>query len=171
MVDLKQFREPVECWRDAALPANDVEAERKAEADRLLSIIDSAKVAHEISAPTGRPPRAWTEQEKADCKAALQRIVEMEEADSAGKVEVPRNRTEAASPKQPAAVDRAWETAPPDLYNEISSVLNKHSAESGSNTPDYVLAQFLLESMTAFNAATNRRDAHYNGSAIAGGAK
>lgn len=41
-VDLEQFREAVECWRDAALPANSVDAERVAEADRLLSIIDSA---------------------------------------------------------------------------------------------------------------------------------
>ena len=40
-VDLSQFREAVECWHDAALPANDVEAERKAEAKRLLSIIDN----------------------------------------------------------------------------------------------------------------------------------
>lgn len=40
--DLEQFREAVKCWRDAALPANDVEAERKAEANRLLSIIDNA---------------------------------------------------------------------------------------------------------------------------------
>lgn len=41
-VDLKQFREAVVCWYDAALPANDVEVERKVEAKRLLSIIDSA---------------------------------------------------------------------------------------------------------------------------------
>lgn len=47
-VDLEQFRDAVECWHDAALPANDVEAERKAEADRLLSIIDNAgKVDHQ----------------------------------------------------------------------------------------------------------------------------
>ena len=88
-----------------------------------------------------------------------------------GDADRPFSGPKRAQAQQPAAVDGAWETAPPDLYNEISSVLNKHSAESGSNTPDYVLAQFLLESMTAFNAATNRRDAHYNGSALAGGAK
>lgn len=41
-VDLEQFREAVECWLDAALPANDVEAERKAKAQRLLSVIDKA---------------------------------------------------------------------------------------------------------------------------------
>lgn len=41
-IDLEQFREAVKCWYDAALPANDVEAERKAEAKRLLSIIDNA---------------------------------------------------------------------------------------------------------------------------------
>jgi len=41
-VDLKQFREAVECWHDAALPANSVDAERKAEAKRLLALIDNA---------------------------------------------------------------------------------------------------------------------------------
>lgn len=41
-VDLEQFREAVECWRDACLPANSVDAERVAAADRLLSIIDNA---------------------------------------------------------------------------------------------------------------------------------
>lgn len=41
-VDLEQFREAVACWHDAALPANSVDAERKAEAKRLLSIIDNA---------------------------------------------------------------------------------------------------------------------------------
>lgn len=56
-VDLAQFREAVECWRDAALPANDVEAERKAEANRLLSIIDNAgKVA---SAPAVPAPEVF----------------------------------------------------------------------------------------------------------------
>ena len=157
MVDLEQFREAVECWRDAALPANDVEAERKAKARHLLSIIDSGG---KVEVPRNRTEAA----------SLARRILEQLGVIDAH-IDAAIARCEAASPKQPAAVDGAWETAPPDLYNEISSVLNKHSAESGSNTPDYVLAQFLLESMTAFNAATNRRDAHYNGSAIAGDVK
>lgn len=117
MVDLEQFREAVKCWRRSAAACGSSDDVK--EADRLLSIIDSAKVAHKISAPTGHPPRAWTEQEKADCRAALQRIVEMEEADRAGKVEESdplcvRRLNDCEYPRcgctdsdQPAAVDGA----------------------------------------------------------------
>lgn len=67
-VDLEQFREAVECWLDAALPANDVEAERKAKAQRLLSIIDNAgKVAcqHDTWEENGGARRC------ADCRKYL----------------------------------------------------------------------------------------------------
>ena len=33
-----------------------------------------------LCAPTGQAPRAWSDREKADAKAALQRIVEREKA-------------------------------------------------------------------------------------------
>lgn len=57
----------------------------------------------------------------------------------------------------------AWVAEPLGLYDELRSVLNRHSAENASNTPDYVLASFLLGSLDAFNNATNRRQSHYNG--------
>lgn len=50
---------------------------------------------------------------------------------------------------------------PPDLGNEIRSVLNRHSAENVSNTPDYVLASFLMDCLTAFEAAVVTRDGWY----------
>lgn len=46
------------------------------------------------------------------------------------------------------------------LQHDISAVLNKHSAENESNTPDYVLAQFLMYSLAAFHMATNLRALH-----------
>lgn len=41
------------------------------------------------------------------------------------------------------------------LEREIASVLNKHSAENGSNTPDFILAEYLLACLAAFNTANN----------------
>lgn len=45
------------------------------------------------------------------------------------------------------------ETSP--LEREISSVLNKHSAENESNTPDFILAEYLMACLNAFNTANN----------------
>lgn len=42
---------------------------------------------------------------------------------------------------------------------EITSALNRASAENGSATPDHVLADYLLQCLLAFDSATNRRDA------------
>lgn len=79
-----------------------------------------------------------------------------------------RDALREALEKQHGVIDGAWETQPPDLYNEIASVLNKHSAENKSNTPDYVLAHFVLSSLEAFDIATNRRSAHFNGTSTTG---
>lgn len=43
-----------------------------------------------------------------------------------------------------------------DLERELASVLNKHSAENASNTPDFILAEYLMACLTAFNAANNK---------------
>lgn len=43
------------------------------------------------------------------------------------------------------------------LRDEIESVLNKHSAENGSDTPDFILAQYLIDCLKAFDNATTRR--------------
>lgn len=43
------------------------------------------------------------------------------------------------------------------LHREIKRVLNRHSAENGSNTPDFILAAFLMSCLEAFDAATNGR--------------
>lgn len=41
------------------------------------------------------------------------------------------------------------------LERELSSVLNKYSAENESNTPDFILAEYLLACLNAFNTANN----------------
>lgn len=40
----------------------------------------------------------------------------------------------------------------------LREVLNKHSMENASNTPDYILATFLMDSLVAINQAIIRRD-------------
>ena len=49
----------------------------------------------------------------------------------------------------------------PSLEREIASVLNKYSAENESNTPDFILAEYLMACLTAFNTASNSRQAFY----------
>lgn len=47
------------------------------------------------------------------------------------------------------------------LVQEIRCAINRLSMERESNTPDYVLAEFLSSSFAAFNAAVNKRETHY----------
>ncbi len=49
------------------------------------------------------------------------------------------------------------------LKKEISALINKHSREQESNTPDYILAEYLISSLKAFEVATNFRDSHFKG--------
>ena len=46
------------------------------------------------------------------------------------------------------------------LERDIREVLNRHSAENGSNTPDCVLAKYLMNRLEAFNKAVNAREQH-----------
>jgi hypothetical protein len=51
------------------------------------------------------------------------------------------------------------ETSP--LERELASVLNKYSAENESNTPDFILAEYLMACLNAFNTASNSRQAFH----------
>lgn len=47
------------------------------------------------------------------------------------------------------------------LVEELSVLLNKHSRENDSDTPDFILAEFLMSCLAAFDAAVSRRTAWY----------
>ena len=47
------------------------------------------------------------------------------------------------------------------LRDEIRAVLNMYSAENASNTPDFILAEFLLDALDAFDRAVNSRSRWY----------
>lgn len=49
------------------------------------------------------------------------------------------------------------ETKRKSVRDEIAQVLNRYSQESGSNTPDFILAQYLVDALAAFDRATNAR--------------
>lgn len=44
-----------------------------------------------------------------------------------------------------------------ELRNEISTALNRASAENASGTPDFILADYLLDCLTAFDKVIERR--------------
>ena len=46
---------------------------------------------------------------------------------------------------------------------ELRALLNKHSRENGSNTPDFVLASYLIECLVAFDRAVGMRVSWYGG--------
>lgn len=48
-----------------------------------------------------------------------------------------------------------------DLEREIEACINRHSAENASNTPDFILASFLIDCLAAFNRASNKREKWY----------
>ena len=49
-----------------------------------------------------------------------------------------------------------------DFRAELVTLLNKHSMENESNSPDFVLANYMILSLDAFEQATRQRDRWYN---------
>lgn len=47
------------------------------------------------------------------------------------------------------------------LREELAMVLNKHSRENFSNTPDFILAEYLISCLSAFETATRERENWY----------
>lgn len=48
-----------------------------------------------------------------------------------------------------------------DFYNQLTNLINQHSQENLSNTPDYILAKYVGDCLIAFNYAVNRREVFY----------
>ena len=48
-----------------------------------------------------------------------------------------------------------------DLVKEIAYVLNSASRESASDTPDFILAEHMVESLEAFEKASRAREQWY----------
>ena len=49
----------------------------------------------------------------------------------------------------------------PDFITELGELLNRRSMENGSDTPDFILAQYLTDCLRSWNRATKRREDWY----------
>lgn len=47
------------------------------------------------------------------------------------------------------------------LHDDIQNAINRHSAENGSDTPDFVLVAYLQACLAAFDAAVIQREVFY----------
>ncbi len=54
------------------------------------------------------------------------------------------------------------------LLDDLGSLLNSYNKENDSNTPDYVLAQYMLDCLRAFNQAVMAREG-WHGRAVGDG--
>ncbi len=45
---------------------------------------------------------------------------------------------------------------------ELEMLINKHSKENESDTPDFILAEYILNCLKAFDHATNERTKWYS---------
>ena len=50
-----------------------------------------------------------------------------------------------------------------EIVRDIARVLNKYSLEQESNTPDYILAEYILKSLSDLNRLMRDRDYWYHG--------
>ncbi len=48
-----------------------------------------------------------------------------------------------------------------DFRKELASLINHHSKENGSDTPDFILATYLVDCLQAFDKATKARSKWY----------
>lgn len=49
-----------------------------------------------------------------------------------------------------------------EFQKELESLINSKSMENGSNTPDFILAEYLTDCLEAFNKATVNRTVWYS---------
>ncbi len=48
-----------------------------------------------------------------------------------------------------------------DFQRELTQLINKYSIENYSNTPDFILAEYLINCLEAYNNAVNKREKWY----------
>ena len=49
----------------------------------------------------------------------------------------------------------------PTFIEELEALINKYSKENDSDTPDFILAEYLNSCLVAFSKASNRREVWY----------
>jgi hypothetical protein len=59
---------------------------------------------------------------------------------------------------------------PPSFHDELTQLINRYSKESGSDTPDFILATYLRQVLAAFDVAVSDREVWYELGRPTGGA-
>ena len=55
----------------------------------------------------------------------------------------------------------AQEQPEPTFREQLASLLNRNSMENGSDTPDFILAEYLVRALESFDTAVNAREKWY----------
>lgn len=55
-------------------------------------------------------------------------------------------------------VEMGWPLAENEFYRELSALLNKHGIDTMSNTPDFVLAVYVIRSLETWQQTVHDRD-------------
>lgn len=50
-----------------------------------------------------------------------------------------------------------------DFRRDLNDLINRHNLEANSGTPDFILTEFLLNSLKAFDSAVQEREKWYHG--------
>lgn len=57
---------------------------------------------------------------------------------------------------------RQEKQAKPSFEHQLTSLINRHSMENGSDTPDFILGKYLLKCLRTFNETISEREVWYN---------
>ena len=80
-------------------------------------------------------------------------------------VKAPDHKHVSAGSLEPAAEDEIhvqhWHEGSGEFLQDLRSLINSHSKENGSNSPDYILACYLDACLNVFNTAVKQRDAWF----------
>lgn len=69
-----------------------------------------------------------------------------------------------------STTDATRQPALASFGRELQLLINKYSRENGSNTPDFILAEYIMGCLLAFDQAVESRDRWYGYGASPGGA-
>lgn len=61
----------------------------------------------------------------------------------------------------PAKENKKASTKTKSLAQEFAEVINRRSREDDSDTPDFILGEYLVSCLEAFELASNKREVYY----------
>lgn len=59
------------------------------------------------------------------------------------------------------AIDPPIDTRPQTFLSGLQTLINKHGKESGSDTPDFILANYLIGCLEVYNQSVKDRDRYF----------